>query len=53
MDVTINLGWGVTDQMIHDNIQENFDMVVHEGDVAYAGTGSEWEIEEIWVTEFS
>lgn len=45
----IFLGWAVTDQMIADNVQSEFSMVIHVGDVSYAGTGAEYEIEEIWV----
>jgi len=48
MGTTIPMGWAVTDQMIDDNENLHFNLVIHVGDVAYAGTGSEWEIEEVW-----
>jgi len=48
MGTTIPMGWAVTDQMVDDNKIDHFNMVIHVGDIAYAGTGSEWEFEEIW-----
>jgi hypothetical protein len=42
------MGWGVTNQIIGDNSVTPFSFVLHAGDVAYAGTGKEWEIEEVW-----
>lgn len=39
------MGWGVTNQIIGDNSVEPINFVLHAGDVAYAGTGKEWEIE--------
>ncbi len=32
-----------------DNSQSGFAMVIHVGDIAYAGDGAQYEIEEIWV----
>ena len=34
--------------MINDNSNDPFNMVLLVGDIAYAGTGSTWEFEEIW-----
>jgi len=48
MGTYIPMGWAVTDQLVYDNQLYNFSMVLHAGDVCYAGTGSEWEIEEVW-----
>jgi len=48
MGTTIPMGWAVTDQMVDDSQVTPFNLVIHVGDVAYAGTGSEWEFEEIW-----
>jgi len=39
------MGWGVTNQIIADNSVTPFNFVLHAGDVSYAGTGKEWEIE--------
>lgn len=39
------MGWGVTNQIVGDNSVTPFSFVLHAGDVAYAGTGKEWEIE--------
>jgi len=48
MGTYIPMGWAVTDQMISDNQLYNFSFILHAGDVCYAGTGSTWEIEEVW-----
>jgi len=48
MGTFIPMGWAVTDRMIDGNRLYNFTAVLHLGDVCYAGTGSEWEFEEIW-----
>lgn len=48
MGTVIPMGWAVTDQVTADNEEYNFSFVLHAGDVAYAGTGHEWEFEEVW-----
>jgi len=42
------LGFAVAKQLEEDNKKYNFDMIVHAGDIAYAGTSSGGEIEETW-----
>ena len=44
----IPMGWAVTDQMVNDMAFTDFSLVIHAGDVCYAGTGSTWEIEAVW-----
>lgn len=42
-------GFLVTEQMIQDTFRFGlFDLIVHAGDIAYAGTGSKREFESIW-----
>jgi predicted MPP superfamily phosphohydrolase len=48
MGTVIPMGWAVTDQMVRQNKIRRIDLTLHIGDVCYAGTGSTWEIEEIW-----
>jgi hypothetical protein len=48
MGTDIPMGWAVTDRSVSDNSVFNFSLILHPGDVAYAGTGAEWEFEEIW-----
>jgi hypothetical protein len=36
------------DQIADDHSTYHFNFALHAGDVAYAGTGAEWEIEEVW-----
>jgi len=48
MGTAIPLGWAVTDRISSDNGKYHFNLILHEGDVAYGGTGSQWELEEIW-----
>jgi len=48
MGTVIPVGWAVTDQIVNDFQSIPFSMVLHAGDVCYAGTGSTWEVEEIW-----
>jgi hypothetical protein len=45
MGTDIPMGWAVTHQLENDNKLLNFSLILHAGDVAYAGTGSEWEFE--------
>uniref|UniRef100_A0A6B2L5Y2 Purple acid phosphatase n=1 Tax=Arcella intermedia TaxID=1963864 RepID=A0A6B2L5Y2_9EUKA len=40
--------WELIDLMIASHQEEAFDVVLHAGDICYAGTGHEWEIEEVW-----
>jgi hypothetical protein len=42
------LGFKVFEMMFQDYQTTPFDMMVHVGDVAYAGTGSTWEFESLW-----
>jgi len=44
----IPMGFEVIDQMVAFHAQDPFSLVVHAGDVCYAGTGSDWELEEVW-----
>lgn len=44
----IPLGWAVTKQIIEDAKKEPYALVLHAGDVCYAGTGSTDELEEVW-----
>jgi len=44
----IPMGWAVIDQMVADHQSNPFSMILHAGDVCYAGTGSEWEFEDVW-----
>ncbi len=39
------MGFEVTDQMIGDDANLNFQLIVHAGDIAYAGVSSSWEFE--------
>jgi hypothetical protein len=48
MGTTIPMGWAVTNQMVTDNEKYHFGAILHVGDVAYAGTGSTYELEEVW-----
>lgn len=48
MGTVIPAGFAVTDQIYNDHESNHFAMVVHAGDVCYAGTGHEWELEEVW-----
>lgn len=48
MGTTIPMGWYVTDRMVKANAENPFAMVIHAGDICYAGTGSELELEEVW-----
>jgi len=48
MGTYIPMGWAVTDQIVNDMSSYQFSMVLHPGDICYAGTGSDWEIEEVW-----
>jgi len=45
---TYPASWEVIDLMIASHAQEAFNLVLHAGDVCYAGVSSEWELEEIW-----
>jgi len=44
----IPAGFLVTDQMVDDHRKTNFDMILHCGDIAYAGVDCCDEIESIW-----
>lgn len=60
MGTTIPMGWYVTDRIVKANSKNPFAMVIHAGnlscislidflgDICYAGTGSEEELEEVW-----
>jgi len=45
------MGWSVSEQMINDvyfNENKQFDLIVHVGDISYAGTSDKGELELIW-----
>jgi len=44
----IPMGFEVINQMVAFHAQDPFSLVVHAGDVCYAGTGDDWEFEEVW-----
>jgi len=44
----IPAGFLVTDQMVYDNNKNRFDMILHVGDIAYAGVDCCDEFEVIW-----
>jgi len=48
MGTYIPLGWAVCNQIVNDHAKYNFSLIIHAGDIAYAGTGGSGEIEEIW-----
>jgi len=48
MGTAIPLGFAVTKRIEDDNRRTPFSLVVHAGDVCYAGTGCCWELEEVW-----
>eukprot|EP01116_Phalansterium_solitarium_P008088 TRINITY_DN2134_c0_g1_i1.p2 TRINITY_DN2134_c0_g1~~TRINITY_DN2134_c0_g1_i1.p2 ORF type:complete len:528 (-),score=174.99 TRINITY_DN2134_c0_g1_i1:190-1668(-) len=48
MGTRIPMGYAVTNQIIADTKKEQYALVIHAGDVCYAGTGSTDEFEEIW-----
>ncbi len=39
------MGFKVTEQMIGDDASLNFQLIVHAGDIAYAGVSASWEFE--------
>jgi predicted phosphodiesterase len=39
------MGFEVTKQMIKDDADINFQLIVHAGDIAYGGVSHEWEFE--------
>jgi hypothetical protein len=49
LKILIYVGWAVNDQMIADNQQFPFNMIIHVGDIAYAGIGETSELQELWV----
>ena len=48
MGTVAPFGFEVAHQIISDNQVTPYDLVVHAGDVAYAGTGRTWEFEYFW-----
>jgi len=48
MGTVMPMGFMVTKSIIRQNKAHKFDMVVHVGDISYAGTGKVWEFEYIW-----
>jgi len=42
------MGWAVCKQLFEDLQKYNFSIVIHAGDISYAGTGSNGELEEVW-----
>jgi len=48
MGTIMPLGFEVTKWLIEEHNQKPFDVILHVGDIAYAGTGSDREIEPIW-----
>jgi len=48
MGTYIPLGWAVAKQLAEDHQKYNFSLVIHAGDIAYAGTGGSDELEEVW-----
>eukprot|EP01088_Endostelium_zonatum_P019381 TRINITY_DN6658_c0_g1_i2.p1 TRINITY_DN6658_c0_g1~~TRINITY_DN6658_c0_g1_i2.p1 ORF type:complete len:303 (-),score=51.76 TRINITY_DN6658_c0_g1_i2:52-960(-) len=50
MGTYIPCGWAVTQQIVEDNKKNPLDMMIHAGDIAYAGvaSGADGEIEDIW-----
>lgn len=48
MGTVMPMGFEVTKQMIKDDADINFQLIVHAGDIAYGGVSHEWEFEYIW-----
>jgi len=48
MGTVMPFGFEVSAQIISDNHVAPYDLVVHAGDIAYAGTGGTWEFEYFW-----
>jgi len=48
MGTYIPMGWAVCKQLADDHKRYNFSLIIHAGDIAYAGTGSSDELEEVW-----
>eukprot|EP01127_Copromyxa_protea_P014267 TRINITY_DN3940_c0_g1_i2.p1 TRINITY_DN3940_c0_g1~~TRINITY_DN3940_c0_g1_i2.p1 ORF type:complete len:311 (+),score=41.75 TRINITY_DN3940_c0_g1_i2:2-934(+) len=48
MGTTIPMGWYVTDRIVEAHKKKPFSMVIHAGDICYAGTGGTDELEEVW-----
>jgi len=48
MGTVMPLGFAVMKGLMHEHQKRNFDMIVHVGDISYAGTGKQWEFEIFW-----
>lgn len=48
MGTLLPFGYQVSFQLSQDDLVKPYELVVHAGDIAYAGTGKTWEFEFMW-----